>query len=361
VSGDVRIFGALNVSHSYRVEVSDNSEGMMKLAVRVFAFLVAGVSALPLLSSMSVAQVDPHRPLKVALVLPGPVSDGTFNSAAAKGIKEAQAKYPNITVSIRENTGTADSEAALFEYARNGYDVVIGHGYQFAEPAIKIHKQFPKTWFIINTAKAFEAPNVGSFDNKWGDVGYVAGAVAGVMTKTGTIGTIGAIPVPVIQEYNEGFERGAKRTRPDSKTLSAVVGSFSDVAKAKEITLALIEKGADVVTATGNESVIGTLDAAKQKGVLMIGTAFDNASFAPDTVVTTALVNFDVNLDMAIGKILDGTIKPESYVLGFNENGVAMAGYGKFDSKISAADKAKIQAIIDEIKAGKTRDLPKYR
>ena len=328
---------------------------------RFVALAFTALAAASFLTSGTLAQVDPHRPLKVALVLPGPVSDGTFNSAAAKGIKEAQAKYPNLTVSIRENTGMAQSEAALFEYASNGYDVVIGHGFQFAEPAKKIHKQFPKTWFVINTAKVAEAPNLASVDNRWGDVGYVAGALAGLLTKSGTIGAVGGIPVPVIQEYNEGFERGAKRTRPNSNTLSAYVGSFSDVAKGKEITLALIEKGADVVTATGNESVIGTLEAAKEKGVLMIGTAFDSASFAPDTVVTTALVNFDVNIDLAISKILDGTIKPESYVLGFNENGIGMAGYGKFDDKISAADKAKVQAILDEVKAGKTPDLPKFR
>jgi len=329
---------------------------MKLLALALTGLVLASVQVSP-----SLAQVDPHRPLKVALVLPGPVSDGTYNSAAAKGIKEAQAKYPNIAVSIRENTGMAQSEAALFEYASNGYDVVIGHGFQFAEGAKKIHNQFPKTWFIITTAKVSEAPNLASFDNRWGDVGYVAGAIAGIMTKTGTIGAVGGIPVPVIQEYNEGFERGAKRTRPNSNTLSAYVGSFSDVAKAKEITLALIEKGADVVTATGNESVIGTMEAAKDKGVLMIGTAFDSASFAPDTVVTTALVNYDVNIDLAIGKVLDATIKPETYVLGFNENGIGLAGYGRFDDKISAADKAKVQAIVDEIKAGKTPDLPKFR
>jgi basic membrane protein A and related proteins len=328
--------------------------------MKLLALLFTGIAFVALQTTQSLAQINPSRPLKVAVVLPGPVSDGTYNSAAAKGVKEAQAKYPNITVSVRENTGVAQSEAALFEYANNGYDVVIGHGFQFAEPAKKIHSQFPKTWFVVTTAKIAEAPNLASVDNRWGDAGYVAGAVAGIVTKSGTIGANGAIPVPVIQEYNEGFERGAKRTRADAKTLSAFVGSFSDVAKAKEVTLALIEKGADVVTATGNESVIGTLEAAKEKGVLMIGTAFDSASFAPDTVVTTALVNYDVDIDLAIGKILDGTIKPESYVLGFNENGIGLAGYGTFDSKIPAADKAKVQAIVDEIKAGKTPDLPKF-
>ena len=71
---------------------------------------------------------------------------------------------------------------------------------------------------------------------------------------------------------------GAKHFNPNVKILSAYVGSFSDIAKGKEVTLSLIERGADVVTATGNESVIGTLEAAKEKKVLMIGTAFDSAA-----------------------------------------------------------------------------------
>lgn len=300
------------------------------------------------------------KQLNVALVLPGPVSDGTFNSAANVGIKAAEKKY-NIKVSIQENVTFAASEAALLNYARDGYDIVIGHGFQFAEPAKKIHKQFPKTWFIVNTAKVAEAPNLASFDNRWGDAGYVAGAVAALVTKTGTIGHIGGIPVPVIQEYNEGFERGAKHFKPDIKVLSAYVGSFSDVAKGKEITASMIERKADVVTATGNESVMGTIQAAKDANVMAIGTAFDSAALAPDTIVTTALVNLDVNIDMAIGKVIDGSIKPQNYLLGFNENGLGLAPYHKFDDKISAADKAKITQLIADIKAGKVKDLPAIR
>jgi basic membrane protein A len=301
------------------------------------------------------------KKIKVGLVLPGPVTDGTFNSAAAKGIKAAEKKYPNISVSIRENTQMSQLESALLDYARAGYDIVIGHGYQFAEPAHKIHKQFPKTWFIVNTAKVAEAPNLASFDNRWGDAGYVGGALAALISKSGIIGHIGGIPVPVIQEYNEGFARGAKRMNPKVKVLSAYVGSFTDIAKAKEITVSFIEQGADVVTATGNENVVGTLQAAKEKHVMMVGTAFDSAALAPDTVVATALVNFDVNLDLAIGKVLDHTIKPQSYVLGFNENGIGLTGYGRFDPKISAETKSKISHLIADIKAGKVKDLPKIR
>jgi basic membrane protein A len=321
---------------------------------------IAGIAALAV-AGAATAQVNPKRELRVALVLPGSITDGTYNTAADKGMKAAQKKFPNIKVSTRENTGFAQSEEGLLSYAREGYDVVIGHGFQFAEPASKIHAQFPKTWFIVNTAKASAAPNLASFDNRWGDAGYVAGYIAAMLTKSGTIGHIGGVPVPVIQEYNEGFERGAKRLNPQIKVLSAMVGSFSDIAKGKEITLSLIERGADVVTATGNESVIGTLQAARERKVMMIGTAFDSAAMAPDTVVTTALVNFDVNLVMAIGAILDGSIKPQNYLLGFNENGIGLAGFGKFDGQISAENKKKIADLIAAIKAGKVSDLPPIR
>jgi len=307
------------------------------------------------------AKPDPKRALKVALVLPGPITDGTFNSAANKGIQAAKQRFPNIQVSVRENTAIAQAEEAMRSYARDGYDVVIGHGFQFADPAQKIHKQFSKTWFIVNTAKVAAAPNLASFDNRWGDAGYVGGAVAAMVSKSGLIGHVGGVPVPVIQEYNEGFERGAKRINPNIKMLSAYVGSFTDVAKGKEITISLIERGADVVSATGNESVIGTLEAAKEKKVLMIGTAFDSARFAPDTIVTTALINFDVNLEMAIARVLDGSLQPRNYLLGFNENGVGLAGFGKFEDRIGAENKKKIQALVADIKAGKVADLPKVR
>lgn len=301
-----------------------------------------------------------QQQLKVALVLPGPISDGTFNSAAHQGIQAAEKKY-KIKVSVQENTQFAQIESALTRYAREGYDIVIGHGFQFAEPAKKIHKRFPKTWFIVNTAKVAEAPNLASFDNRWGDAGYVAGAVAASISKTGTIGHIGGIPVPVIQEYQEGFERGAKRIRPDIKVLSAFVGSFSDIAKGKEITLSLIERGADVVTATGNESVVGTIQAAKEKGVMAIGTAFDSAALAPETIVTTAIIRMDVNIDMAIGLVISKKIQPRNYLLGFSENGLDLAPYRGFESKISDANKAKIKQLIEDIKVGKVADLPKIR
>lgn len=310
------------------------------------AAVALGLAALP---AASLADT-----LRVALVLPGPISDGTFNSAAHNGILAAQEKY-DIEVSIRENTDFAQITEVLTAYARDGFDVVIGHGFQFAEPVLEIHADYPETWFIVNTAQVSAEPNVASFDNRWGDAGYIAGAVAALVTQTGTVGHIGGIPVPVIEDYNAGFARGAARVKPDVKVLSAYVGSFSDIAKGAEITTSLIEQGADVVTSTGNENVVGTIQAAGQAGVMAIGTAFDSYEFAPETIVTTALINMDVNIDLAIGRVIDGTIAPQAYVLGLNDGGIGLAPFrGKFEAMIDADKQAVIDAVLADVAAGKT-------
>lgn len=299
--------------------------------------------------------------LKVALLLPGPVTDGTFNSSAAEGIKKAKEKYPNLQVSIRENTPAAQSQEALAAYARDGYDVIIAHGFQFGDPAKRIHKRFPDTWFIVNTAKVSGEPNLASFDNRWGDAGYMAGSIAAMVSESGIVANVPALPVPTIQEYDEGFQRGSKYVNPEIQVLSAYVGSFTDLAKAKEITTNMIESGADVVSGIGNENVIGTLQAAKEKGALMIGTAFDAAELAPETIVTTALVNFDVNIDLALSKVIDGSIKPEIYLLGLNDNGIGLAPFRGFEDKLSIEDKEKLEEIKLGIKNGTIKDLPEIR
>jgi basic membrane protein A and related proteins len=320
----------------------------------------AAVTLLLLTTSFHDSAKAAERALKMAVILPGSAADGTFNAAAVKAANAVKAYHPQITVSIRENTALAQTEQAITDFARDNYDIIVGYGIEFGEIASKLHTQFPKAWFVVNTASVAGAPNLASFDCRWPDAGYIAGAAAATVTKTGVIGTVGAIPVPAIQDYELGFKEGAWRIKPGVKLLSAYVGSWTDVGKAKEITLGLIEQGADVLTATGNESVIGTVQAAKQKHAMMIGTFFDGAAFAPDTIVTTTIVNFDAPLEMAVGKILDGSMEAKSYMLGFGEGALELADYRAFDSKISAADKQRIQQLIEDVKASRIPELASH-
>ncbi|SEP16839.1 nucleoside-binding protein [Salinihabitans flavidus] len=317
------------------------------------AIIAAFSVALPLAAAPTFADS-----LRVALVLPGSVTDGTFNSAANTGIQTAKEKY-DIEVSVRENTDFSEITEALLSYAREGYDVIIGHGFQFAEPVMEIHADYPDSWFIVNTAQVSAEPNVASFDNRWDDAGYMAGTIAAMVTQTGTIGHIGGVPVPVIEDYNAGFAKGAASVREDVNVLSAYVGSFSDIARGAEITTSLIEQGADVVTSTGNENVVGTIQAAEAAGVMAIGTAFDSYEAAPDTIVTTALINIDVNIDQAIGKVIDGSIEPRVYVLGLPENGIGLAPFrGRFEEMLSDAQKADVEQMLADIESGTITGQP---
>jgi basic membrane protein A and related proteins len=312
-------------------------------------FTPALLLALPLAAVPFMADADT---LRVALVLPGSITDGTFNSAAHRGILAAQDNY-DIEVSIRENTDFAQITEVLTSYARDGFDVIIGHGFQFAEPVLEIHADYPGTWFIVNTAQVEAAPNVASFDNRWGDAGYIAGAVAALVTESGVIGHIGGIPVPVIEDYNAGFAAGAARINPEVRVLSAYVGSFSDIARGAEITTSLIEQGADVVTSTGNENVVGTIQAAGQAGVMAIGTAFDAYEMAPETIVTTALINMGVNIDRAIGQVIAGTIEPRITVLGLDEDGIGLAPFrGRFADMITPEMQTQIDAVLEDVRSG---------
>jgi basic membrane protein A len=297
--------------------------------------------------------------LKVAAILPGSISDGSFNAAAYRALERVKKVYGTEYV-FQENVPQAEFEAAFREYAKAGYDIVIGHGFQFGDAALKVAPNFPKTKFIVTETNITQAPNVASYQTKFGDMGFVAGAIAAMITKTGVVGNASAIPIPVITQYMDGFKQGVVHINPDVKALTTFVGSLSDVAKGKEGTLALIEQGADVVTSTGNENNIGTVHAAKEKGVLAIATLSDMHDVAPETVVVSIMVDFGAGIGKLIGEIKNDQFEPKNYLLGFEKGGsISLSPYHEFEKRLSPEVKQRVQQIIDDIIAGKIVSLPK--
>ena len=302
-----------------------------------------------------------QKKLRVAAILPGSISDASFNAAAYRALERVKKEY-RVDYAYQENVPQAEFEAAFREYAKAGYDVVIGHGFQFGDAALKVAPSFPKTKFIVTETGVSQAPNVASYQTRFGDMGFVAGALAAMMTKSGVVGNASAIPIPVITDYMEGFKEGAKYINPKVKTLTTFVGSLSDVAKGKEGTLALIEQGADVVTSTGNENNIGTVLAAKEKGALAIGTLSDMHEVAPGTLLVSIMVDFGAGIGKIIKEISDNRFRPINYRLGFEKGGsVSLSSFHEFEDKISPEVKKRLMKIIDDIKAGKLKTLPEKK
>ena len=292
-----------------------------------------------------VAPAADAKTLKVALLLPGSISDASYNAGAYQGIKLAEKKH-DIRISISESLPNAAIEETMLNYARDGFDVIIGHGFQFGEPALKLHKQFPKTWFAINGFYRGEAPNMMAVQNRYYELGVVFGTLSALVSKSGVLSNVTAISVPLIEEFNKGFREGAEKAKPGTKVLGGIVGSWSDVAKGKEITASHIEQGADVVTGLGNESVVGHYQAAKEAGVWALGMSFDAHGIAPDTIFTTALIKIESNIELMLNEIVNGTVEPKMYSLGFKENGLGIAPYRNFEDKIPADVKKKVADLI---------------
>lgn len=289
--------------------------------------------------------------LKVGLILPGPINDNGWNATAYEGLK-AMEKELGAEVKYTENVSQSDQEEIFRNYGSAGFDIVIAHGFQFADAAKKVAPQFPKTKFVINNADLADN-NLCSLVVDNYQMGFLQGAVAALVTKTNKVAAIGGEEMPPIRQTIEGFVEGAKYVNPKVEVKTAMTGSFSDVAKMKEMATSLINQGVDVVMGDANQASLGAIQAAQEKKVLAIGYGSDLNNVAPDTVVTSAIQSWAKAM-VALGKIVqDGKYEPKVYYMGVKEGAVYLAPYHGFDSKISAEVKAKINQVVEDLKSGK--------
>ncbi|MEW5817310.1 MAG: BMP family protein, partial [Spirochaetota bacterium] len=209
--------------------------------------------------------------LRVALLLPGPITDQGWNQLAYNALKAVEKEF-NAEIAYTERTPASDYEEIFRGYAVAGYDVIMGHGFEFGDAAKKVGKEFPKQIFIVTSTNIFQAPNVASFRINDPQSGFVQGYIAALLTKTNKIGTIGGMEIPPVINQQKGFEAGAKYYNPNIEVVSALIGNFEDVAKAKEMAKAMYQAGADIIVADADEASLGIVEAARETGNKVIGS-----------------------------------------------------------------------------------------
>ena len=177
-----------------------------------------------------------------------------------------------------------DAQAAIRDYASQGFNLVIAHGSQYGAGVQDIAKDFPKVAFAWGTdVNTFGLPNVFAYTAAAEEGGYVNGVLAAKLTKSKKIGVTGPVEVGDAKTYIDGFTQGVAAVDPSITVAKTWTGSFSDVAKMTEAANAHIANGADVLTGS-SQSVVGSIGAAKDKGgVLWFGTQADQASLAPES------------------------------------------------------------------------------
>ena len=169
-----------------------------------------------------------------------------WNALGYDGLKKAE-KDLGVQIALTDNLQPAGFEAAMRDYASQGYNLVIGHSFGFGDSAKAITNDFPNTFFTVNTGAVADA-RVASFNLQDQQNGYLSGALAAMTSKTGVLGILGGLDYPsVIKEIN-GFVDGAKAVNPNIKVLVGYVGSWDDPAKAQELAKSMIEQKADVLS-----------------------------------------------------------------------------------------------------------------
>lgn len=288
--------------------------------------------------------------LKVALCVTGAVNDMGWCQSAYEGLKLLEEKY-GAEIAYTENIQAADMVAAFTDYAANGYDIVIGHGFQFGDPALEVGAQYPDTKFICVEADV-SADNVASYVMKCEEGGYIEGILAAHMTKSNKIGFIGPIEGASLIKIMNGFEDGAKSVNPDIEVQTAWTGSFTDTALAKEAAQAMIDGGVDFIAHDANECGNGAIAAAQEAGIYATGDSYDQHELAPETVLTSSMYNVPVLIEAAYNDIANGEFKGEVKYLGMAEGVVEMAPYYDMESVIPEDVRKEIAELIEQIKSG---------
>lgn len=296
------------------------------------------------------AKAADGKTYKVALCLSGAANDMGWCQSAYDGLKLLESDY-GCETAYTENLTPDDIEAAFADYAANGYDVVIGHGYEFGDPAIAVAEEYPDTKFIVTEGEV-SADNVASYVSKCEEGGYIMGMLAAGMSESGKVGFIGPIQGASLVKIMNGFEDGAKEVNPDIVVQTAWTGSFTDTALGKEAAQAMIDGGADVIGHCANESGTGAINAAKEAGVYATGDSYDQNELAPDTLLSSSVYHIPHVVEVAFGTVADGSFAGGIYQLGMKEGAVSVAPYHNLESKIPDELKTKIADKIAAIESG---------
>lgn len=288
---------------------------------------------------------------KIVLVLPGPINDQGWNATAYEGLQLVE-KDLGIKMEYLESVEQAEFEAVFTDYGEKGYDLVFAHGTQFFDAAAKVGPQFPDTFFMVINSEEGVEPNVGGIGVREWEGGYVAGIIAAHYTETKQMGAIGSFPFPVIAGTLDGFEVAAQRIDPDIKVTKTYVNSWEDIQKGKETGLAMAEAGSDVIFCSANQVGLGSIEAAKEKGVLAVGYISPQNELGPDTVISSVLYNTPGLFKSTVEQLIAGTLQPTGSSIGWADGALDMQWGDMATDEVKTA----VEEVIEELKAGEIED-----
>jgi basic membrane lipoprotein Med (substrate-binding protein (PBP1-ABC) superfamily) len=269
---------------------------------------------------------------RVAIVAPSASNDLAFTQSIVDAANLLLEDGTIGEVAITDGTFVVDDAAvAIRDYAKEGYDLVIGHGSQYGGSISEIAKDFPETAFAWGTsADTFGLANVYSYEAASDQGGRVMGIMAAALSSSDNVGIVGPIEVGDAKLYVDGFKAGVLANKPSATVNVNYIDSFSDVALAAEAAQSLIGAGADVLSGTA-QMVVGAIGVAKSENVLWFGTQANQTSLAPEIVVASQVYHWEHMLEEMVANVKDGKLGGELFEITFANDGLVIEYNDGFD------------------------------
>jgi basic membrane protein A and related proteins len=298
--------------------------------------LLAAAAALAALAAIPAAAQAP----RVAVALPGIITDRAFNENVYNGLGMAEEEHGAETA-YTENVSQATQVEVMSDYARRGYDIVVGAGGEFTDAAARVAANFPETTVIVLNGAPTEGVTTINYNNP--EFGYLVGLVAGHVSETGVAAALSAQEFAAFTNVVDGFRRGFQEANPDGEVLVAYTNDWADVAKAKEASFNLISQNVDVILPYLDAGWVGVAQAAEERGIHTVGILHES-----DTNLVSARLDFARALSWAVGMYVDGTLEPTDYVLHLE----SADQLGEFSDAVPEDVRAAALDAVEKIKSG---------
>lgn len=257
----------------------------------------------------------------------GGKDDKSFNAAAWEGVKRAAGDLP-IKLRDVEPGDPTSIEPCMRAFAERGYDLIVGVGFAQAPIMNRVARDYPNLKFAIIDG-VIDLPNVASLIFKEHEGSFLVGMIAGHVTKTGKIGFVGGMNIPLIHKFETGYEEGARYANPKVQVFQNYVGvtdaAWNNPGKGKELAKAQIERGADVIFQAAGNSGMGVFDAVEETRNLAIGVDSNQNWIKPGFVLTSMIKRVDVAVYNAVKEVVEGRFKGGIHSFGLENEGVAFA------------------------------------
>jgi basic membrane lipoprotein Med (substrate-binding protein (PBP1-ABC) superfamily) len=284
------------------------------------------------------------KPFRVALLTPGPISDRSWNGGAYDGLVAIRDSL-GAQISHVQTKTPAEFEENFRQYGAQGYDLVIGHGFEFQDAAVRVGPEFPKTMYITTSGNTVKA-NVAGIQFAFEEASYLAGILAAGMTKSGAIGAIGGTELPPVKRSFAAYAAGARSAKPGIRVVVSYVGNWDDVSAGKEQALAQINRKSDVLFQNADAAGLGVFQAARESGsTYVIGANADQNAVAPEVTLGSVVIDLRHAFLLVAKEIKERRFTPRVVSLGIRENVVRLVLNPTLQSRIPRP----VQATIDSV------------